>query len=218
MPKNQVFVSFQLGYKTELNMIAPRKSKVFSLPSLLPILQSMFSLAGLNPTQKAAAETIEGPLLILAGAGSGKTRTVTYRVAHMISNCGISPKNILAISFTNKAAGEMRERISGVLGRGKTRGLTVSTFHSLGLRILRNEIQKIGYQKKFTIYDTSDQIAVLRTLLQRVVGEKNFDVKRIQSKISYLKNKGVTSDDFQNSPFFDPDEPDDVITEILYHE
>ena len=178
----------------------------------------MFSLAGLNPTQRTAAETIHGPVLILAGAGSGKTRTVTYRVAHMISNCAISPKNILAISFTNKAAGEMRERIQGVLGRKQSRGLTVSTFHSLGLRILKKEINRIGYQKKFTIYDTSDQIAVLRSLLGKVHGEKDYDVKRIQAKISYLKNKGIGPDNFFDSDFFDQDNADDVMTEILYKE
>lgn len=178
----------------------------------------MFSLAGLNPTQRAAAETTHGPLLILAGAGSGKTRTVTYRVAHMISNCDISPKEILAISFTNKAAGEMKERIAGILGKRQGRGLTVSTFHSLGLRILRSEIQLIGYQKKFTIYDTSDQIALLRTIMQKIVGEKNYDIKRFQGRISFLKNKGIDHENFYDSPYFNPDEPDDVMLEIVYKE
>ena len=178
----------------------------------------MFSLSGLNDSQRLAAETIDGPLLILAGAGSGKTRTVTYRMAHMISNLKIPAKSVLAISFTNKAAGEMKERISALLGRGKTRGLTVCTFHALGLRVLKEEITNLGYSKKFTIYDTSDQIALLRSIMNHVHGDKNYDLKTIQGKISKLKNNGIDPSQFSTCEFFDPDDSYDQMTELVYHE
>ena len=113
----------------------------------------MIDLSGLNPEQRKAAETIDGPVLILAGAGSGKTRTVTFRIGHMISNLRIDPKKILAVSFTNKAAMEMHERVSKLLGSRKKRGVTLSTFHSLGIKILREDIHHIGYSKNFTIYE-----------------------------------------------------------------
>src|SRR5690606_26776129 len=104
----------------------------------------MFSLNGLNPEQRIAAETVEGPLLILAGAGSGKTRTVTYRIAHMLHNLRIPGAQILAVSFTNKAAAEMKERISHLVDARTRRGITLSTFHSLGIRILREDIHHLG--------------------------------------------------------------------------
>ena len=103
----------------------------------------MISLSGLNPEQRSAAETVEGPVLILAGAGSGKTRTITYRIAHMVSNLGIKGKSILGVSFTNKAAREMRERVITLLGKSQSRGLTLTTFHSLGVKILKKEIDKL---------------------------------------------------------------------------
>ena len=122
----------------------------------------MITLSGLNPQQRQAAEIIDGPVLILAGAGSGKTRTITYRIAHMVYNLGISAKEILGVSFTNKAAKEMRERVSSLLGKSRMRGITLTTFHSLGVRILKEDIDKLGYHKNFSIYDTTDQMAIIR--------------------------------------------------------
>jgi len=176
----------------------------------------MISLSGLNPEQRSAAEAITGPVLILAGAGSGKTRTITYRIAHMVSNLNIPGKNILGVSFTNKAAKEMRERVIALLGKTKSRGITLTTFHSLGVKILKNEIDKLGYHLNFSIYDTSDQLGILREALKVYQTDKKFDHKRILSKIGSLKNRGISSEDFISSPYFDEDEPYDLATEYAY--
>src|SRR4051795_187162 len=109
-------------------------------------------LADLNPAQREAVLATEGPVLVVAGAGSGKTRVLTYRIAHLVSAVGVKPQEILAITFTNKAAGEMRERLEGVLG-GIARTMWVMTFHSACGRILRTEAPKLGYRSNFTIYD-----------------------------------------------------------------
>src|SRR5438093_13652779 len=107
-------------------------------------------LAELNPTQREAVLATEGPLLVIAGAGSGKTRVLTYRIAHLIAACGVKPNEILAITFTNKAANEMRERLEGLLG--DTRGLWVLTFHAACRRILPRQAPPLGYRASFTIY------------------------------------------------------------------
>lgn len=178
----------------------------------------MLDLSGLNPEQRLAAETVEGPVLILAGAGSGKTRTITYRIGHMIDNLKINPKEILAVSFTNKAATEMHERVSKLLGPRKKRGITLSTFHSLGIRILREDIQHIGYNKDFTIYDQADQMAIIREGLKTLKTDKEaFDKKTIQSKISLLKNNGIEASEFADTEFYDPENPYDEATEYVYH-
>ena len=114
----------------------------------------------LNREQEQAVLCTEGPLLILAGAGSGKTRVLTYRIAHLIEDCGVNPWNILAITFTNKAAGEMRERVDRIVGYG-SESVWVSTFHSACVRILRRHIDRLGYDTNFTIYDTEDQKTVV---------------------------------------------------------
>lgn len=177
----------------------------------------MIDLSGLNPAQKKAAETIEGPLLILAGAGSGKTRTVTFRIAHMIDNLRINPKEILAVSFTNKASMEMHERVSKLLGPRKKRGITLSTFHSLGIRILREDIHHIGYNKDFTIYDQSDQLSIVREGLKQFKADKSaYDKKTILGKIGNLKNAGIAAEEFADSELFDPDDPYDIATEYVY--
>ncbi|MFV3013011.1 DNA helicase PcrA [Clostridium botulinum] len=131
----------------------------------------------LNKEQYEAAVTIDGPLLILAGAGSGKTRVLTYRIAHMIENLNIYPSKILAITFTNKAAGEMKERIKALVG-DVVEGMWVSTFHSSCVRILRREIDKLGYDKNFTIYDTYDQ----KTLVKQCMEELNINDKEITDR------------------------------------
>ncbi|WP_127717606.1 ATP-dependent helicase [Halobacteriovorax sp. HLS] len=176
----------------------------------------MISLSGLNAAQRQAAEIIEGPVLILAGAGSGKTRTITYRIAHMVDNLHIDQKSILAVSFTNKAAKEMRERIIGLLGKKKSRGLTMATFHSLGVKILKKEITKLGYHKNFSIYDSSDQIAIVREALKNFKAGKQFDQKIIMGKIGKLKNMAISADDFANSEFFDDEDPYDHAIQFVY--
>lgn len=178
----------------------------------------MIDLNGLNPEQRLAAETVEGPVLILAGAGSGKTRTLTYRIGHMISNLRINPKEILAVSFTNKAATEMHERVSKLLGSRQKRGITLSTFHSLGIRILREDIHHIGYNKDFTIYDQGDQMAIVREGLKQIRLDKEaFDKKTIMSKIGRLKNAGISAEEFKDTEFYDPEDAYDAATEFVYH-
>lgn len=146
----------------------------------------------LNPRQKEAVLSTEGPLLVLAGAGSGKTRVITMRVAHLISR-GVQAESILALTFTNKAAREMKERVSGMLGKKAESRPVISTFHSLCLRILRKEIEHLGYRKDFTIYDTSDQLSLMRNLMQDVkVEDKSFKVESVMERISWTKN-GMTA-------------------------
>jgi len=164
-----------------------------------------------------AAEIIEGPVLILAGAGTGKTRTITFRIAHMVENLGIPPENILAVSFTNKASKEMLERTQNLLGKKKSSLLTLSTFHSLGVHILRSEIQKLGYGRFFSIYDTSDQLSIIREALKKYKADKSFDRKMILSKISFLKTKCISNEEFASSVYFNIEEPYDLATEYVYH-
>ena len=130
-------------------------------------------LEGLNEQQRAAVTHFEGPLLILAGAGSGKTRVLTHRVAYLMQAHGVQPHEILAITFTNKAAGEMKERIAGLVGP-VARTMWISTFHSMCARILRREAERIGYTSSFTIHDEDDR----RRLVKRCLEELNLDPKR----------------------------------------
>jgi len=139
----------------------------------------------LNPEQQAAVEYLGGALFVLAGAGSGKTRVITEKIAYMITQAGYKPHHIAAITFTNKAAKEMQERVSARLGREQTRGLTVCTFHSLGMRILREEAQHIGYKKNFSILDASDSARIIGELLGSTGREAVF---KAQHQISLWKN------------------------------
>ena len=139
----------------------------------------------LNPQQQAAVEYLGGALFVLAGAGSGKTRVITEKIAYMITQAGYKPHHIAAITFTNKAAKEMQERVSARLGREQTRGLTVCTFHSLGMRILREEAQHIGYKKNFSILDASDSARIISELLGSTGREAVF---KAQHQISLWKN------------------------------
>lgn len=177
----------------------------------------MISLSGLNDPQREAASTIDGPVLILAGAGSGKTRTITYRIAHMVYNLEMNPKSILGVSFTNKASKEMKERVITLLGKKRSRGLTLATFHSLGVKILKEDIHLLGYHKNFSIYDTSDQISIVREALKMMKTDKTFDRKQILSKIGFLKNKGIMHDEFIASSWFDEDDPYDLMVEHVYN-
>ena len=139
----------------------------------------------LNPQQQAAVEYLGGALFVLAGAGSGKTRVITEKIAYMITQAGYKPHHIAAITFTNKAAKEMQERVSARLGREQTRGLTVCTFHSLGMRILREEAQHVGYKKNFSILDASDSARIVGELLGSTGREAVF---KAQHQISLWKN------------------------------
>ena len=146
----------------------------------------------LNPQQQAAVEYLGGALFVLAGAGSGKTRVITEKIAYMITQAGYKPHHIAAITFTNKAAKEMQERVSARLGREQTRGLTVCTFHSLGMRILREEAQHVGYKKNFSILDASDSARIIGELLGSSGREAVF---KAQHQISLWKNNLQTPDD-----------------------
>ena len=130
-------------------------------------------LQSLNPVQKEAASCTEGPLLILAGAGSGKTRVLTHRIAYLIEEKGVNPWNIMAITFTNKAAQEMRDRVDRLVEFG-AESIWVATFHSSCVRILRRYIDRLGYDNHFTIYDTDDQKSVIR----KAVKELDLDPKQ----------------------------------------
>ncbi len=155
-----------------------------------------FRLSDLNPQQREAVITTEGPLLILAGAGSGKTRVITYRIAHLLSQ-GVPASQILAVSFTNKAADEMKERVERLVGSRLARSLILSTFHSLGLLILKAEKEALGFPKGFTIYDTADQLGVIRDILKDAqVADRRIDPKAVLSRISRLKNAGTSPEEF----------------------
>jgi DNA helicase-2/ATP-dependent DNA helicase PcrA len=149
-------------------------------------------LSTLNPPQRDAVVTTEGPLLVLAGAGSGKTRVITFRIAHLMER-GVSSQNILAVTFTNKAASEMRERVEHLVGAKRASQLTVSTFHSFGLSILKRELHRLGYPRQFAIMDASDQASLVKRILKDLGGaERKFDVRRIISLISRAKMNGGT--------------------------
>src|SRR6266576_2087184 len=146
-------------------------------------------LADLNPAQREAVLATEGPLLVIAGAGSGKTRVLTYRVAHLINAVGAKPNEILAITFTNKAAGEMRERLQRLLGPSG-RGLWILTFHAACGRILRREAQRLGYRSNFTIYDQADQHRLVKQCLEELERDpKRFTPRGIHNQISQAKNQ-----------------------------
>ena len=154
-------------------------------------------LEGLNPPQRDAVIHGEGPLLILAGAGSGKTRVLTHRIAYLMRTGQARPSEILAITFTNKAAAEMRERVELLVGRA-TRAMWVMTFHSACARMLRADADKLGYTRQFTIYDSADQ----RRLIKRCLDDLDIDVKRftpraMQSQISDAKNKLRSVEDYR---------------------
>ncbi len=121
-------------------------------------------LSKLNPTQRQAVKYLDGPLLVLAGAGSGKTRVITHKLAYLIEQCGYAPHNIAAITFTNRAANEMRERVSKLLTGRDAKGLTVSTFHALGMQILRMEAELLGYKKQFSVFDSADTAKIISEL------------------------------------------------------
>ena len=160
-------------------------------------------LTALNPEQRRAAETLEGPVLILAGAGSGKTRALTYRVANLIDH-GVPAWNILALTFTNKAAKEMKARVQQLIGEEQAEEAWISTFHSTCARILRRDIEKIGYSRSFTIFDDDDQQRVLKEILKQLnIDDRFLPVREVRSKISDAKNKMLSPDEWFQKTFRD---------------
>ena len=150
----------------------------------------------LNSQQKKAVLQTDGPVLILAGAGSGKTRVLTHRVAYLIDECGVNPWNIMAITFTNKAAGEMRERVDKIVGFG-AESIWVSTFHSSCTRILRRYADKIGYSNNFTIYDTDDSKALMKDVCKRFQLEtQQLKLRNIMGIISKCKDNLVSPEEY----------------------
>jgi DNA helicase-2/ATP-dependent DNA helicase PcrA len=154
-------------------------------------------LADLNPAQREAVLTTEGPVLVVAGAGSGKTRVLTHRIAHLVTACGVKPQEILAITFTNKAAGEMKERLEGILGEIVPR-MWVMTFHAACGRILRREAPRLGYRSNFTIYDQADQIRLVKLCLEELDRDpKRFVPRGVHAQISMAKNQLVGPEEYK---------------------
>jgi DNA helicase II / ATP-dependent DNA helicase PcrA len=166
-------------------------------------------LAGLNPPQRLAVEHGRGPALVLAGAGSGKTRVITHRIAYLINNSAARPENILAVTFTNKASQEMRGRVQKMLGPSRSAEPLISTFHSFCVRLLRREIHHLGYKRDFSIYDTDDQKRLVKRILEETnTSSQEITPKEILSKISYSKNHGVAPE--QYSVRFPSDSAEDL--------
>ncbi|PHM59697.1 DNA helicase Rep [Xenorhabdus sp. KK7.4] len=142
----------------------------------------------LNPSQQQAVEFVTGPCLVLAGAGSGKTRVITNKIAHLIRACGYQARHIAAVTFTNKAAREMKERVAQTLGRKETRGLMISTFHTLGLEIIKREYKALGMKSNFSLFDDQDQMALLKDLTADLLEEDKDLLQKLISSISGWKN------------------------------
>src|SRR5438034_24678 len=162
-------------------------------------------LADLNEAQREAVLQTEGPLLVIAGAGSGKTRVLTYRVAHLLAAVGVKPNEILAITFTNKAAGEMRERLEHLVGPAAN-ALWVLTFHAACGRILRREAPRLGYRSSFTIYDQADQLRLTKQCLEQLDRDpKRFTPRGIHSQISNAKNQLISPAEYKErvASFYD---------------
>ncbi|MEO8138648.1 MAG: UvrD-helicase domain-containing protein [Gemmatimonadota bacterium] len=173
---------------------------------------ALLGLDGLNPAQREAVEHVHGPLLVVAGAGSGKTRVLTMRIARLIDHAGVAPQRIFAVTFTNKAAGEMKERVGRQLGQDPS-GLWIGTFHSLSARLLRREAEALGFTRQFTIYDEDDRLSLIKRLMdQRGHSTKLFPPKLVQALISAAKNRMVGPDELASgSPF---DRPAQVAADV----
>ncbi|MGM0639715.1 MAG: ATP-dependent helicase, partial [Pseudomonadota bacterium] len=157
-----------------------------TLPSTPSTIQQR--LARLNPRQQEAARYIDGPCLVLAGAGSGKTSVITTKIAYLVQACGMSARRIAAVTFTNKAAREMKERVGAMLKGREGHGLTVSTFHTLGLNIIRRELKALGYRPGFSLFDPEDAKALLRDLMQKDAQVDAEAINSVQHQISAWKN------------------------------
>ena len=143
----------------------------------------------LNPRQTEAVHYIDGPCLVLAGAGSGKTSVITEKIAYLIKDCGIPARNIFAVTFTNKAAREMKGRAGKLLANKEKRGLSVSTFHNLGLRIIRSELKLLGLKAGFSIFDGQDAKLIIKELMLRSGEDAEDEIGEVQNQISQWKNE-----------------------------
>ncbi len=162
----------------------------------------------LNPSQREAVEYCDGAALVIAGAGSGKTRVLTYKIAYLLQEKGLAPWNILALTFTNKAAREMKERIAQLVGQERARYLQMGTFHSIFARILRTEAQHIGYDSNFTIYDQSDARSLVKSIIKEMkLDDKVYKPASVSDQISMAKNHLVLPDQFVNCSLFDKHHP-----------
>jgi DNA helicase II / ATP-dependent DNA helicase PcrA len=151
----------------------------------------------LNDSQRQAAMHVDGPMMVIAGAGSGKTRVLTYRIAYLMHQ-GVDPFNILALTFTNKAAREMKDRIAKVVGESEAHNLTMGTFHSVFARILRYHADKIGYPSNFTIYDSQDSKSLLKTIIKELgLDDKVYKPGLVHSRISSAKNNLISPDQYE---------------------
>ena len=183
------------------------------VPSPKPA-KPLVDIDSLNPAHREAVLTTEGPLLVLAGAGSGKTRVLTFRIAHMLGDLGVKPWQVLAITFTNKAAAEMRERLAALIPSG-TRGMWVCTFHAMCVRMLREDADLLGYTGQFTIYDDDDSKRMVRDIMQALgIEQKQFPINMIRSKISSAKNAMIGPEDMLKSA----DSPNDKKAAQVYLE
>ena len=163
--------------------------------------EKMDYLEGLNDRQRDAVLHTEGPLLIMAGAGSGKTRVVTHKIAYLIEEKGVYPSSILAITFTNKAASEMKDRVRELIDADVDR-MWMGTFHSICVRILRRDIDRLGYEKSFTIYDRDDQITLMKECIKDLNIDKTmYKESAILSKISSLKDASIEPDSYINENY-----------------
>ena len=165
---------------------------------------TLMDLSTLNQEQLAAVRHGAGPLLLLAGAGSGKTRVITYRIAYLLLQRGVPAENLLAVTFTNKAAREMQERVIELVGRKAAKGMVIATFHSLCVRMLKEEIERLGYKKNFSIYASSDQVRLIKDITQSLCrDERKFDAERILFLISDAKNRLIPPEAFVGSQLDD---------------
>ncbi|MDP3353939.1 MAG: UvrD-helicase domain-containing protein, partial [Flavobacteriaceae bacterium] len=154
----------------------------------------------LNPPQQQAVLQKDGPMMIIAGAGSGKTRVLTYKIAHLLQH-GVDPFQILSLTFTNKAAKEMKNRIASVVGEGLAKSLWMGTFHSVFAKILRFEADKLGFPSNFTIYDTDDSVKLITSIIKELQLDKEiYKPKQIFGRISKYKNNLVTVKAYYNTP------------------
>jgi DNA helicase-2/ATP-dependent DNA helicase PcrA len=175
-------------------------------------------LDSLNEPQREGVVNTEGPTMLIAGAGSGKTRVLTFRIAYLIQQKGIDPFNILALTFTNKAAKEMRNRIESVVG-SDARNLWMGTFHSVFARILRAEADKIGYPSNFTIYDADDSKSLVKTIVKELnLDEKVYKANVVFNRISGAKNRLISWREYNNNPIYLADDESNMKPELAnYH-
>lgn len=159
---------------------------------IYPLIYTPEMAMKLNPNQDEAVKYVSGPCLVLAGAGSGKTRVITNKIAYLVKQCGYKARNIAAVTFTNKAAREMKERVAQTLGKGESKGLMVSTFHTLGLNIIKREYKALGLKPYFSLFDDQDQLALLKELTEKQLdGDKDL-LRQLLSAISNWKNDMLT--------------------------